>query len=86
MMVQTGPMERMSRPSFSRRARPRSTASATAMACGRVKETVALMLMPRYVASSMAANAGARRRNLDDHVGRQLAEADGLLHDRPRIR
>src|ERR1039458_9033381 len=40
MRVQTGPMERISSPSFSRRTRPRSTASATAMACARVQETV----------------------------------------------
>ena len=54
MMVQTGPMVEISLPSRSRRCSPRSTASATAMHCGREKQTVALMLMPRYVASSMA--------------------------------
>ncbi len=81
MMVQTGPMERISRPSFSRRARPRSTASATASACGRVKETVALMLMPAIGGFFHGRNAGARGRNLHDHVGRQLAEVNGLLHD-----
>jgi len=77
-MVQTGPIVRISSPSFSRRARPRSTASATAMACGKVKETVALMLTPRYVHSSMAAIRPAWP-NLDDHVGRQPTEMDGLF-------
>ena len=47
IIVQTGPMAVMSLPSCSRRFSPRSTASATAMHCGKVKETVALMLMPR---------------------------------------
>ena len=47
MIVQTGPMRLMSRPSASRRRRPRSTASATAIAWGTVNETVALMLTPR---------------------------------------
>ena len=55
MIVQTGPIDEMSLPSASRRRRPRSTASATAMHWGRVKETVALMLTPRYVDSSIAA-------------------------------
>ncbi len=55
--------------SFSRRFSPRSTASATAIACGSVKLTVALMLMPRYVASSMACNPRACGRDLHDHVG-----------------
>ena len=54
MIVHTGPIVAISFPSRSRRFRPRSTASATATHCGRVKHTVALMLMPRYVASSMA--------------------------------
>ncbi len=47
MIVQTGPMVLMSLPSFSRRLSPRSMASATARAWGRVKLTVALMLTPR---------------------------------------
>jgi hypothetical protein len=47
MIVQTGPMESTSAPSASRRRRPRSIASATASACGTVKDTVALMLTPR---------------------------------------
>ena len=47
MMVQTGPMVEMSRPSASRRRSPRSTASATATHWGSVKQTVALMLTPR---------------------------------------
>jgi len=51
MSVHTGPMRLMSFFTFSRRASPRSTASATAIAWGRVKLTVALMLVPRYVAS-----------------------------------
>ena len=54
MIVQTGPMVEMSLPSRSRRRRPRSTASATATHCGSEKQTVALMLMPRAVASSIA--------------------------------
>ena len=54
MSVHTGPMRLMSFLSFSRRFRPRSTASATAIAWGRVKLTVALMLIPRAVASSTA--------------------------------
>ena len=75
MIVQTGPIDLMSLPSISRRCRPRSTASATAMHCGRLKQTVALTLSPRWVASSMAAmparvagiftiTFGARRLNL----------------------
>ena len=55
MMVQTGPMVLVSSPAASRRFSPRSTASATATHCGSVKETVALMLMPSAVASSIAA-------------------------------
>ena len=47
MIVQTDPMVLMSLPSFSRRFRPRSNASATATHCGSEKETVALMLIPR---------------------------------------
>jgi hypothetical protein len=46
MIVQMGPMVAISLPSLSLRFKPRSTASATAMHCGRVKDTVALMLMP----------------------------------------
>ena len=59
MMVQTGPIERMSSPSRSRRCRPRSTASATATHCGNEKHTVALMLMPRYVTFSIASTPAA---------------------------
>src|SRR6266550_1768860 len=54
MIVHTGPIDSMALPSASRRLSPRSTASATAMHCGRVNETVALMLIPRYVTSSIA--------------------------------
>ena len=54
MIVQTGPMRDMSSPAFRRRSSPLSTASATATAWGTEKQTVALMLMPRHVASSMA--------------------------------
>ena len=75
MIVQTGPIEAISLPSLSRRRSPRSTASATAMHWGRVKQTVAFTLRPRYVASSMATTParvagiftitfGARRLNL----------------------
>ncbi len=41
-------------PPASRRCRPRSTASATASACGTVKQTVALMLIPAAVTVSIA--------------------------------
>jgi len=41
-------------PAAARRSRPRSTACAAASACGTVNETVALMLTPRAVASSIA--------------------------------
>ncbi len=54
MMVHTGPIVVMSCPSRSLRRKPRSTASATARACGTLNDTVALMLIPRAVASSMA--------------------------------
>ena len=47
MIVQTEPISGRSRPSARRRSSPRSMASATATACGTVKETVALMLTPR---------------------------------------
>ena len=47
MIVQTGPIAAVSSPSASRRSSPRSIASATASACGTVKDTVALMLTPR---------------------------------------
>jgi hypothetical protein len=46
MIVQTGRMLLMSLPSAARRFSPRSTASATAIACGTVKLTVALTLTP----------------------------------------
>ena len=55
MIVITGPMRVVSRPSASRRSSPRCTASAAATACATLNETVALMLTPRAVASSMAA-------------------------------
>ncbi len=54
MSVTTGAIDATSRPAAARRARPRSTASAAARACGTVNETVALMLTPRNVASSIA--------------------------------
>ena len=54
MIVITGPMRVVSRFSASRRSRPRWTASAAANACATLNETVALMLTPRYVASSIA--------------------------------
>ncbi len=54
MIVQTGPIHEVSPPSARRRASPRSMASPTARACGTVNDTVALMLMPSAVASSMA--------------------------------
>jgi hypothetical protein len=50
MSVHTGAMRLMSFFTFPRRARPRSTASTTAIAWGRLKLTVALMLIPRQVA------------------------------------
>ena len=55
VIVQTGRMLAVSPPSTSRRRMPRSTASATAVAWGTVKQTVALTLTPSRVASSMAA-------------------------------
>ena len=45
--VHTEPSSGVVFPSRSRRRSPRSTASATAMACGSENETVALMLIPR---------------------------------------
>ena len=59
MIVITGPIDEVSWPSASRRAMPRSTASAAATACATLNETVALTLMPRYDASSMAATPAA---------------------------
>ncbi len=55
MIVMTGPIRSVGRSSASRRRRPRSTASAAASAWATENDTVALMLMPRYVASSIAA-------------------------------
>jgi len=55
MIVQTGDIALVSSPAASRRRRPRSTASATASACGTVNETVALTLIPFAVISSSAA-------------------------------
>jgi len=46
MMVQTGDISLTGLPSAERRLRPRSMASATAMACGTVKQTVALIDTP----------------------------------------
>ncbi len=51
MIVHTGLMPS----ALPRRSRPRSTASATASDCGTVKHTVALMLTPCAVSSSIAA-------------------------------
>ena len=78
MIVITGPIGVVSWPSASRRAIPRSTASAAASACATLNETVALTLMPRYVASSMAAIPARGGRELDDDVRRQPVEAEGL--------
>jgi hypothetical protein len=46
MIVHTGDILEVSPPACSRRRNPRSTASATAIDCGTVKHTVALMLTP----------------------------------------
>ena len=54
MKLQIGVMDAVSAPVAARRARPRSTASATASAWETVKTTVPLALTPRAVASSMA--------------------------------
>ena len=54
MIVHTGAIVEMSSPAAWRRARPRSTASATASAWGTVKQTVALIEMPAAVTSSTA--------------------------------
>ena len=54
MMVTIGTTLPGSPPAAASRFSPRSTASAAAIACGTVNETVALMLTPRAVASSMA--------------------------------
>jgi hypothetical protein len=55
MSVHTGAIVVASSPASSRRRSPRSTASATASACGTVNDTVALMLTPAAVISSSAA-------------------------------
>ena len=55
MIVQTGAIDSTSSPAAARRSRPRSTAAPTASACGTVNDTVALMLTPRALASSIAA-------------------------------
>ena len=47
MIVITGPISSVARPSASRRTMPRSTASAAATAWATENETVALTLMPR---------------------------------------
>ena len=54
MIVTIGTTLVGSPPEASNRRNPRSTASAAATACGTVKETVALMLTPRAVDSSIA--------------------------------
>ena len=54
MIVQTGVTAVGSPPAAASASRPRSTASPTAMAWATVKQTVALMLTPAAVASSIA--------------------------------
>jgi hypothetical protein len=54
MTVQTGVTEAASAPPAARPSRPRSTASATAIACETVVQTVALTLTPAAVACSIA--------------------------------
>ena len=81
MIVHTGPMGAISLPSRPGRERPRSTASATAMACGTVKLTVALMLTPRQVASSMASIPAAVTGIFTMILGAIPAESDGLFDD-----
>ncbi len=82
MMVQTGPIVAIVFPSRSRRLSPRSTASATAMHCGSVKQTVALMLTPRYVASSIAGIPARVTGILTIMLGASAIELEGLFHDR----
>ena len=54
----------MSPPAASNRARPRSTASAAAIACGTVNTTVMFATTPRAVASSTAWSPAAVHGNL----------------------
>ena len=72
MSVHTGPMRLMSFFTFSRRASPRSTASATAIAWGRVKLTVSFMLVPRYVASCFLPSLISKPRQVPYPTLRQL--------------
>ncbi len=74
MIVTIGDIAEVSSPAAARRARPRSTASAAASACGTVNETVALMLMPRNVASSMASMPAAVAGNLTCMFGARPAK------------
>ena len=64
MIVQMGVIDETSSPAASRRASPRSTASAEATAWGTVKLTVELMLTPRKVASSIPSMPAAVAGNL----------------------
>ena len=82
MIVQTGPMVEMSCPPASRRCRPRSTASATARHCGTVNDTVALMLIPRAVASSIASMPARVAGILTIMLGASASNRIGLFDDR----
>src|ERR1017187_8823397 len=78
MMVHTGPMDRMSRPSFSRRARPRSTASATAIAWGKATGSFTLRQTAFHRlghGDCLGQGEGDRRVDADAAIG-------GLFHGR----
>ena len=73
MIVTIGVIDATSPPAAARRSSPRSTASAAASAWGTVKLTVALMLTPRKVASSMATIPAAVAGNLTWMFGASAA-------------
>ena len=64
MIVTTGPIDAVDSPAASRRRRPRSIASAAAIAWATEKQTVVLTLIPAAVASSIAAIPAAVAGNL----------------------
>ena len=74
MIVHTGLNRLASPPAASKRRRPRSTASPTAIAWGTVNPTVALIAMPRAVASSIASRPAAVVGNLTWMFGARVAK------------
>ena len=74
MIVQTGVTVAGSPPAAANASRPRSTASATAIACATVKQTVALMLTPTAVAASIAAIPARVAGNLTWMFGAKAAK------------